>query len=211
VEFESDDDQELERLLVAHLSQLAEALNTAPARIEALRSMTAMNRIVRVRVLVKAAKERQHAVNAAAMQNLSIASAAMLGKLAQWGDERVQLDHRIVLGRSLVSDRACRYICFAAEGYDPIAIRREKLVDAAKALKFADLSCRIDQRGLRFSWGGDRGGLLLVSQRIEAQHRGAVLSVVIERPRPRAELSVSPPRERASSWMGDVFNELSIF
>jgi hypothetical protein len=165
-------------------------------------------------VLLKAGKARQQSVHAAAMQNLSIASATMLAKLARWEDDRVRLDHQIVLGRSLVADRTRRYICFAAEGYDPVPIRREKLVGAARALTFPDLSCSLDTRGLRFSWRGGRGRLLLVSQRVELHQRDAVLSVVVDRPRPRAvdvETAIHPPRERVSTWVGDALNELSIF
>jgi hypothetical protein len=214
VECEDEGDQELEQLLVAHSLQLADALNTTPPHLEALRTMTPMNRIVRVRTLMRAAKARQQAVHAAAMQNLSIASATMLAKRARWEDDRVHLDPRIVLGRGLVADRTRRYICLAAEGYDSVAIRREKLVGAARALTFPDLSCWLDKRGLLFSWRGGRGQLLLVSQRVESNQRDAVLSVVVDRPRPRAvdvETASHPPRERVSTWVGEAFNELSIF
>jgi hypothetical protein len=129
-----------------------------------------------------------------------------------WEDARVVLDARIVLGRGLLADRARRYVRFEAEGYEAVLIRREKLAEAAKALRFPDVVCAIDRRGLRFSWRGGLGHLLLVSQVIDSRHRDAVLSVALQKPRPVARQSATPPvRERVSSWVPDVFGELSVF
>lgn len=209
---DADDDRELEQLLVAQSSPLADALCTTVAQVEALLRMAPLARSARVRELVRIAKEQHQAANAAATQNLALASAAMLNKLARWEDARVVLDARIVLGRSIVADRARRYVRFDAEGYEEIVIRRDKLVEAAKALLFPDVDCALDCEGLRFSWRGGLGHLLLVSQVVDSRHRDAVLSIVLEKPRPVTRPSAAPSaRERVSSWLPDVFGELSVF
>jgi hypothetical protein len=136
----------------------------------------------------------------------------MLSKLSWWEERRVVLDPRIVLGRNLLGDRSRRYIRFAPEDRAAIVVRREKLIDASKALKFIDIACSLDERGLRFEWRGGVGGLLLTTQQIEARYRDAVLHVEVLKPRPAVPTIVAPPRrERASSWVGDVFGELSPF
>jgi hypothetical protein len=207
-----DDDQELEQLLVAHSLQLAEALCTTVSRVEALLRTAPVARPERVRELIRKGKEQHQVANAAAMQNLALASASMLAKLARWESDQVFLDARIVLGRSLLADRARRYVRFDVEGYDAVVIRRDKLADAAKSLKFADLDCALERRGLRFTWRGGVGQLLLTSQVVEARLRDSILPVVLERPRPvvRAH-AATPTRERVSSWLPDVFGELSVF
>lgn len=209
---ECDDDQEFEQLLVAHSVQLVEALRTTVSRVEALRRIAPVARPARVRELLRAAKAQHHAAHAAAMQNLALASASMLAKLARWEGDRVLLDARIVLGRSLLADRDRRYVRFDAEGYGAVVVRRDKLADAGKSLKFADLDCALERRGLRFTWRGGVGQLLLTSQVIESRHRDSVLPVVLERPRPVVQARAAPPaRERISSWLPDVFGELSVF
>lgn len=209
---ECDDDQEFEEFLVAHSVQLAEALRTTVWRVDALQRVAPVARPARVRELIRAAKAQHHAANAKAMQNLALASASMLAKLARWESERVLLDVRIVLGRSLRADRARRYVRFDAEGYDAVVVRRDKLADAERSLKFADLDCALERRGLRFTWRGGVGQLLLTSQVIESRHRDSVLPVVLEHPRPVVQARpASPARERVSSWLPDVFGELSVF
>jgi hypothetical protein len=210
-ESEDESDQELQQLLVVHSSPLAEALSTSLSRVEALRTMAPEPRRKRARELVRAAKEQHNTAQVSAKQNLAMAAASMLARLARWEAEGVVLDERIVLGRSLLGDRTRRYVRFDVEGIEPVVIHRNKLADAAKALRFSDLCCSLDRRGLRFGWHAGKGGLLLVSQRVEARYRDAVLSVVIERARPRAQLGVAPTPERTSSWVGDVFSELGVF
>ena len=108
----------------------------------------------------------------------------MLALSAAWEDERITLDARIVLGRNLLADRTRRFIRFDVEGRAPLVIRREKLSEAGKALKFADVSCAVDRAGLRFRWRSGKGGLLLFDTKVDARYRDAVLYVVIARPRP---------------------------
>jgi len=209
---ECDDDQELEQFLVVHSLPLADALCTTVSRVEGLRRIAPVARPARVRELVRAAKEQQQVASAAAMQNLALATASMLSKLARWEDARVVLDARIVLGRSLLADRARRYVRIEAEGYDAVVIRRDKLIDASKALHFPDVECAVERRGLRFSWRAGVGRLLLISQTVESRHRDAVLSVVLEKPQPVVRVSAArAARERVSSWLPDVFGELSVF
>jgi hypothetical protein len=209
---ESDDDQELEQLLVAHSLPLAEALCTTVSRLETLRRTAPVARPARLRDLIRAVKDEQQTANAAAMQNLALASAAMLAKLTCWERDRVLLDARIVLGRSLLADRARRYVRFDADGYDAVAVRREKLIDTSKALRFPDVTCALERRGLQFTWRGGVGRLLLTTQPIEPRHRDAVLSIVLEKPRPAVpSKAAAPVRERVSSWVPDVFGELSVF
>lgn len=211
---ECDDDsgQGLEQLLAAHSSSLAEVLGTAQARLLALGSMTASARRGRVQELLRDARQQQQAAAVSAAQNLSVAAATMLVKLARWEGAHVVLDPRIVLGRGLLGDRACRYVRFDAEDLAVVVVRRDKLVEASKALIFADTTCVLERRGLRFTWRGGRGGLLLTNQDVEARHRDAVLHVTIPTLRPASPLVAMPPqRERAASWAPDLFGELSVF
>lgn len=211
-EYDDDSGQELEQLLAAHSSLLAEFLGTAPARLVSLRTMAPAARRVRLRELLRDARQRQQAVAASAAQNLSIAAATMLAKLARWEGTRVVLDPRILLGRSLLGDRSRRYVSLDAEDLAVVVVRREKLVEASKALVFPDTTCALEARGLRFSWHEGRGGLLLTNQDVEARHRDAVLHVVVPRSRAAASMvAAPPPRERSTSWAPDLFGELSIF
>lgn len=211
-EYDDDSGQELEQLLAAHSSLLAEFLGTTPARLLSLRAMTPAARRVRLRELLRDARQRQQAVAVSAAQNLSIAAATMLAKLARWEGVRVVLDPRIVLGRSLLGDRSRRYVSLDAEDLAVVAVRREKLVEASKALVFPDTTCVLEPRGLRFNWNEGRGSLLLTNQNVEARHRDAVLHVVVPRPRPATPVvAAPPPRERSTSWAPDLFGELSIF
>jgi hypothetical protein len=210
---ESDDDggQELEQLLAACSSQLAEALGIGPSRLLGLPGLTPSARRDRIRELLRDARQRQQAAAASVAQNLSVAAATMAAKLARWEGARVVLDPRIVLGRSLLADRSRRYIRFDAENHAVVVVRRDKLAEAAKALTFIDVTCAIEERGLRFTWRAGRGGLLLTSQDVELRHRDAVLQVVIARPRPASAVTLSLRQERAASWVPDFLGELSVF
>lgn len=212
VESESEDDQELQELLVAHALELAELLGVSPGSLVATCALPPMDRIVRIRVLVRRAEDRARSAYAALTQNLALAAAAMLSKLALWSEERVDLDPRIVLGRNLLADRTRKYVRFDAEGVPATVIRRSKLAEAGKALRFPDLTCWLDRSGLSFGWRAGRGGLRLVTQQVQARERDAVLSVVMVRPRPaQVEEHRPAPLERPSSWLGDPFIELSMF
>lgn len=210
---ESDDEggQELEQLLAAYSSQLAEALGMGPSKVVGLARLAPSARRERIRELLREARQRQQAAAASLAQNLSVAAATMLAKLAQWEEARVVLDPRIVLGRSLLGDRSRRYVRFDAEGVATVVVRRDKLAEAAKALTFPDVTCALDERGLRFGWRGGRGGLRLTSQDVESRHRDAVLQVVMARPRSALTALVASPPERASSWVPDFLGELSVF
>jgi hypothetical protein len=111
-----------------------------------------------------------------------MAATAQLASTARWRDELVELDPGVVLGRELRADRSRKFIEFLAEGFAPIAIRREKLVDTAKALRPFAVTCRLEPRGLCFSWRAGKGGLCLAAQNVDVLSREAVLPVVLARP-----------------------------
>jgi len=212
VESESEDDQELQQLLVAHALELSETLGVSPGSLVAACALSPMDRIVRVRVLVRRAEERARSAHAAVTQNVALAAAAMLSRLTKWGEDRVELDSRIVLGRNLLADRTKKYVRFDAENIGSVVVRRGKLADAGKALRFPDLTCWLDRSGLSFGWRAGRGGLRLVTQQVAARERDAVLVVVMDRPRPaRVDEHRPAPSERPSSWLGDALTELSMF
>jgi hypothetical protein len=212
---EGDDDcgQELKQLLAASSSQLADVLGTTQAKLLALPGMAHGARQARVRELLRDARQRQQSASASVAQNLSVAAATMLAKLARWDGARVVLDPRIVLGRSLLADRSRRYVRFDAEDFPAVAVRRDKLAQAARALTFKDMACSIDARGLRFTWRGGRGRLLLTNQEVELRHRDTVLHVVMAKPCPTSlpVRATTPRQERAGSWAPDFFGELSVF
>lgn len=207
-----DGGQELEQLVAAHSSLLAEFFGTTPPKLLSLGAMTPDSRRARVRELLREARQRQEAAAANAAQNLSVAAGTMLAKLARWEGARVVLDPRIVLGRSLLGDRSRRYIRFDAEDLSVVVVRREKLLEASKALTFSDTTCALEARGLRFAWREGRGGLLLMNQDVEPRHSDAVLHVVVARPRPVVPAAPTALRhERTTSWAPDFFGELGIF
>jgi hypothetical protein len=211
-ESDEPEDQELEEFLVAHSSQLEQALHTPAATLLALTAQSPISRINQVREAVRQVKERQQAAQFSAAQNLSQAAATMLALSAAWDCDGVKLDARIALGRNLLADRTRKFFRFDVEGNAPVVIRREKLSEAAKALKFPDVTCSVNRHGLRFGWRAGKGGLVLVSQNVDARHRDAVLSVVIVRPRPaltEPQAVRARARARPSSWFGEVFGDLT--
>lgn len=74
VESESEDDQELQQLLVTHALELSEALGVSPGSLVAACALSPMDRIVRVRVLVRRADERARSAHAAVTQKPSACS-----------------------------------------------------------------------------------------------------------------------------------------
>jgi hypothetical protein len=209
-ECDDPEGQEFEQFLVTHSSPLEQALHMPTASLLALTARSPISRIHQVREMVRQAKEREQSAQSSAAQNLSQAAATMLALSAAWDTDQVNLDARIALGRNLLADRTRKFIRFDVEGNAPIVIRREKLSEAGRALKFPDVICSVNRLGLRFGWHAGKGGLVLVSRSVEARHRDAVLSVVITRPRPA--LSETQPvraRARPSSWFGEVFGDLT--
>jgi hypothetical protein len=212
VESESDDDQELQQLLASYSPAMAESLGVTVDDIDKVAELTPEARRYRVRGFVRLAKERQQAVHASAVQNLSLAAAAMLAQLARWTEGRIELDTRIVLGRNLLADRTRKYIRFDVEGREPVSVRRAKLHETGQALRFSEVSCWLERSELRFGWRAGKGGLRLVTQCVEAKERDAVMSVVIQRPRAHPVESVqAAPLQRRSNWFGDVVSELNMF
>ncbi|MDF3069758.1 MAG: hypothetical protein K0R38_5359 [Polyangiaceae bacterium] len=211
-ESEDEVNQELEQLLVDHSSLLAEALGVGVERLLSLRQLAPDARRVRVRALVSEARRKRQVASASVAENLSLAAATMLSKLARWEESRLVLDAKIVLGTGLVGDRTRKYLRFAPDERAAVVIKREKLVEAARALKFADVECFLEPHALRFAWRGGVGGLALTSQQVDSRERDAVLHVVLTRPEPvRKVRAVPAARERASSWVADVFGDLSVF
>lgn len=210
-ESEDENAQELEQLLGARLPVLAEALNTTPDRLRMICSLAPEARRGELRSLVRTAKEHGQAVHARAMEGLSIAAASQLAGLAKWHEDRVVLDSTIVLGKGLQADRSRKYILFDAEGSAPVAIRRTKLQEASKALRFGDVTCALDSRGLRFGWHGGRGGLLLTPQNVDRKDRDAVLSVVIVRPVAPKTVAVRSSASLTPSWFSEAFAHLNPF
>lgn len=211
VESDGDDDQELQRLLVVHEADLADALRCPPSALSVLPRLDPSQRCVRVRELFRLSRERRRQAQVGIAQNVSLAAGAMLAKLAEWSDTRVELDPRIVLGVGLVGDRSRKFIRFDAVSLSVVTVGRNKLVEAGKALRFPDLSCWLDSRGLCFGWRGGVGGLRLVDQSVGPQ-ADAVLTLTLERPRPklveRPRPSVVPVERR---WLADGFHDLGLF
>jgi hypothetical protein len=210
-ESEGTEYQELDEFLVAHSAQLAHLLRAPAADLHTLVTLPPASRATGVRHLTRQAKEREQAAQGSAAQNLSSAAAAMLALSATWENEHVTLDARIVLGRNLLADRTRRFIRFDVEGRPPLVIRREKLSEAGKALKFGDVSCAVDRLGLRFHWRNGKGSLLLFHTNFDARYRDAVLSVVIARPRPVSVTKRPALAESRSGWLGDFLGELTSF
>lgn len=179
---ESDDGESLELLPVKQAQLLADCLHLTPTAIRSFCSMEPAPRRARLDTLLRRVKERDHEANARATASLATAAATQLANTARWQDELVELDPGVVLGRELRADRSRKFIEFLAEGFAPVAIRREKLVDVAKALGPFAVTCRLESRGLRFSWRGGKGGLRLASQNVDTLRREAVLPVVLARP-----------------------------
>ena len=203
VENEDEDCGELQQLLASHLPVLAELLGVTPDALQSTCSLEEGERRTTLRKLVRAANDRQNDARAQMNVGLSLAAATQLAGLARWRDDMVELDARIVLGRGLQADRSRKFVRFAAEGYEPVTIRKGKLYEASKALRFPDLRCRLERQGLRFSWRDGRGNLLLKSQSVERAERDTVLSVVILRPSTESRRPVDVPEKRvtaASSW-----------
>jgi hypothetical protein len=120
----------------------------------------------------------------------------------------VELDPRIVLG-NLLADRTRAFVRFRTEGYEPVVVARPKLREASRALRFPDLRCSIDDRGLWFRWREGVGGLRLVSQDVRQRQDDDILFVPLERPRPERLESRHLERPRRNpAWIGEVIADL---
>jgi hypothetical protein len=212
VESEADDDQELQRLLVVYEADLADSLRCAPSALSALLHLDTEERRIRVRALIRASRERRQEAQAGVLHNASLAAAAMLAKLAVWSEGKVELDPRIVLGGGLLGDRARTFIRFDAESLGVVTVRRAKLTEASKALRFSDLSCWLEATGLRFGWRGGLGGLRLNDQNVGMREAEAVLTVALTRSRPKAVERFRPaPVSAEPRWLADGFNDANLF
>jgi hypothetical protein len=198
----NDDDKELQQLLVDQVQNLAEALHRTPESLRAVCAMPQAPRLARLGTLVKQARSYDSAAKARAMQRVATDAASQVASLAKWREDCVELDAAVVLGAGLVADRARKFVYFDADGFDPVLIRRQKLVEARRSLHIAKTACSIDARGLCFSWGR-KGRLVLTSQPLAPNEMDIVLSVVIARPVvPRLECSpVRHSRPSAVSWI----------
>lgn len=211
-ESEEAEHQELEQFLMSHSAQLAHSLGTSIAALFELAVEPPSSRRTGVRRLLQEGRRREQAAHVSASQNLSLAAASMVALSAVWEGGEVILAARIVLGRNLLADRGKRFIRFDVEGQAPVAVRREKLSEAGKALKFPDVQCSVSAAGLRFRWRQGKGGLLLTNQKIDARHRDAVLPIVIVKRREElVERHRVPTRGQRTGWLSDVFGELSAF
>jgi hypothetical protein len=115
-------------------------------------------------------------------QNRALEAAARLASLAQWRDDEVELDRRVVFGE-LLSDSTKMAVRFDVEDLVVVTVMRTKLKQASRNLGFADLRCFVDGDGLNFRWRNGRGGLLLVNQSLPPKHQQSFLAVVIPRVR----------------------------
>lgn len=211
VESEADDDQELQRLLVVHEADLADALRCAPSALSVLPRLEPVERRARVRALLRLSRERRQQAQASVLQNASLAAATMLAKLAEWSDAQVQLDPRIVLGGGLLGDRSRTLIRFDAEGLGIVAVRRTKLYEASRSLRFSDLTCWLEAHRLCFGWRGGLGGLRLVDQSVGSREAETVLTVALMRPRPKVVERLRPAVSAEPRWLADGFSDLSLF
>lgn len=210
VESDGDDDEELRRLLVVHEADLADALRCAPCALSVLPRLAPLERRTRVRTLLRSSRERRQQAQASVVQNASLAAVAMLAKLAEWSDARVLLDRRIVLGAGLLGDRSRTFIRFDAEDLGTVTVRRTKLYEASKALRFSDLTCWLEANRLYFGWRGGLGGLRLLDQSVASREAETVLTVVLTRPRPKVA-ERRPVVSTEPRWLADGFSDLSLF
>ncbi len=212
VESEAEDDQELQRLLVVYEADLADSLRCAPSALSALLHLDTQERRVHVRTLIRLSRDRRQQAQAGVLHNASLAAAAMLSKLAVWSDGMVELDPRIVLGSGLLGDRARTFIRFDAESLGAVTVRRAKLMEAGKALKFSELNCWLEPTGLRFGWRGGGGGLRLIDQNVGSREAETVLTVALLRPRPKAIERFQPAAVSSEPrWLADGFNDANLF
>lgn len=211
VESDGDDDEELRRVLVVHQAELADALRCDPSVLSVLPRLDPLERRARVRTLLRASRERRQQARASVLQNASLAGAAMLARLAEWSDVRVLLDHRIVLGAGLLGDRSRAFIRFDAEGFGTVTVRRTKLYEASKSLRFSDLTCWLEATRLCFGWRGGLGGLRLLDHSVGVREAETVLTVVLTRPRPKVAERVRSVVSTESRWLADGFSDLSLF
>lgn len=198
---------ELQELLLVHGARIAAVLGTSLPELESKLQRPRERRSDDVRRLVRTAQEQREAIRAEQRRNLAIAAGIMLASLARWTETRVELDARIVLGTLLV-DASKKAVRFDVERGPSITISCAKLTEASRALKFSDLHCFVDARGLHFRWRDGVGGLDLHTQD-RVWNDNSVLTVALSRPqrRPRTQPRPVVPQHR-QSWIGNVFADL---
>jgi hypothetical protein len=206
---ECDDEQglELQGLLLVHGPRVAAVLGTTLPELGHRLQQPQQRRLDDVRRLIRTAQEQREAIRAEQRRNLAIAAGIMLAGLARWTETRVELDARIVLGNLLV-DASKKAVHFDVERGPSITISRAKLSEASRALKFPDLRCFVDARGLHFRWRDGVGGLDLHTQD-RAWNDNGVLTVALSRPqrRPKRQPQLEVVQNRPS-WIGNVFADL---
>jgi len=190
---ESDDDQGLKGFLVDDSRVLCDALYVTTEELTSLGAMAPAPRRVRLQSILRLAKERDHAVAVRSTQSLAVAAAIQLAGLARWREDYIELEPAIVLGRGIRGDCSRKFIEFVAEAFKPVAVRREKLEDAASGLRHLAVTCRLESRGLCFYWREGKGHLYLVSQTTASASGDAVLRVTFTRPpTPKVENRLRP-------------------
>ena len=210
---ESDDSgEELAQLVAEHAGPLASSLGVTVAHLRSICEASPIDRVVKVRVALRKYRERNEESLRRQSQNLAIAAADMLVGLSRWRDQRVDLDHRIVLG-GLLADRERKAIRFDVDGRYSVDVLRETLARSKRALRFSDLSCFLDARGLNFRWRNGRGGLVLRSQNVSQFDTSALLHVVFpeqqQQPKSVQHLPPLPLPPSSRSWVGDVLLDLA--
>ena len=205
---ESDNaDEELTELLREHGSTIAALLGTTVAQLEVACKAPPMTRTVNIRVALRRVRERHSAALKVQAQARAIEAAEILARNARWNADHVELDPNVVLG-ALLYDGQRKVIRFKVkvEENSSVTIMRDKLKEASRALRFSDLRCFIDDRGLNFRWHGGRGGLVLVTQGSRYQDAASVLTVELQEPQRETKSTPQAPSSgrQAPIWLGDV-------
>lgn len=202
-----------EEFLQNHGQQLSALLGKSATELSVFFQHPLGRRTAALRTLVTEGRHHRTAERQHQATNLALAGASHVAGLAKWDEDRVRLDERIVLG-SLLSDTTRKYVRFDAEGLHPVCVHRSKLRDASRVLRrFPDLTCFLDGRGLNFRWRAGKGGLVLVNQVPKFEERQSVLSVVIVRPQPKADVFQFPAEQqpRPPMWLGQLAGALGSF
>jgi hypothetical protein len=144
-------------------------------------------------------------------------AAQALGASAVWQDVGVVLPVCLLFGGVLV-DATKKYVAFTSEEIN-VAVYRRTLVDTARVMvKFPDVVCFLDARGLHVRWRKGRGQLNYIPQCISPHEKDLVLQVPIAR-RAQAEATVDahpisltePVRSvRQPTLFGDIFAALGL-
>lgn len=174
--------EELHGFLLDYGPVLERILGLSESALHGTLALSAEQRRGVVQSFVERARWVQREQRKAECQRVSLAAAEQLARRARWTTERIDLDVGIVLGKDLLADSTKQAIQFVVEGQTPLNVLRSKLIQARRVLRFADLGCFIDVRGLNFRWRGGKGGLVLHSQELDRNDRDSVVPVVLRCP-----------------------------